>query len=153
MTTTRPSGWIPTFALLLPSDEMSPLDTVLGLARNGGQGTQRYSSTRGMHVQLAFDAARHSRKDNPRLASETLGATIDQGLEAVWVFLIHHADQSGIYPSSRLNAVETTDNDVELEVVVLILVLDLATVWRDLDTFHATFDEACSHFGFVRPDV
>lgn len=132
---------------------MCPLNTVLGLARDGGQGTQRHSSTRGMHVQLALYAACHSRKNDPRLASETFGAAIDQGLQAVGVFIVHHADQSGIYPSSRLNAVETTDNDIELEVVVLVLVLDLATVWRNLDSFYPTFDEACGHLSFVRSDV
>lgn len=106
-----------------------------------------------MHIELALDAACHSRKDNPRLAPETFGAAIDQRLQAVGVLIIHHADQRGIDPSSRLNAVETTDNDVELKIIILVLVLDLATVWRDLDTFYATLDEAASHLGFVRSDV
>lgn len=102
-----------------------------------------------MHIQLALDAACDCGQDDPRLASETLGAAIDQGLQAVGILIINHADQRGVYPSSRFNAVQTTDNDVELKIVILILVLNLATVWRDLDTFDATFDEAGSHLGFV----
>ena len=102
-----------------------------------------------MHIQLALDAAGHSRKDNPRLASEPFSAAVDQGLQRVGVFIIHHADQCSVYPSPRFDAVETADNDVELEVVVLIFVLDLAAVWRNLDSFDATLNEACGHLSFV----
>lgn len=46
-----------TFALLFPSNQMGPLDTVLGLTWDGSQSAQGDSSTRSMHVQLAFDTA------------------------------------------------------------------------------------------------
>jgi hypothetical protein len=102
-----------------------------------------------MHIQLTLDAACHSGKDNPRLASEAFCAAVDQGLQAVEIVPVHHADQSSVDPPSCFDTVQATDNDVELEVVLLVLVLDFAAVWVDLDSFDATFDEACSHFSFV----
>jgi hypothetical protein len=102
-----------------------------------------------MHVQLTLDAACNGGKDDPRLAPEAFGSAVDQGLQAVEVVPIHHTDQSGVDPPSCFDTVQATDNDVELEVVLLVLVLDFAAVWVDLDSFDATFDEACSHFSFV----
>lgn len=106
-----------------------------------------------MHVELTLDAACDGGKDNPRLASETFGAAVDQGLQAVEVVPIHHADQRSVDPSSCFNTVEPADNKVELHVVILVLVLNLAAVWSDLYSSHAAFDEARSHIGFVGSNI
>jgi hypothetical protein len=128
---------------------MGPFDTVLRLTRNGGKCTQRYGGARSMHVQLTLNATCDGGKNDPRLASEPLGAAVDQGLQAVKVVTVDHADQSSVDPSSCFNAVEPTDNKVELHIVILVLVLNLAAVWCNLDSFDAALDEACSHIGFV----
>ncbi|KAG9967186.1 putative NEDD8 activating enzyme, partial [Aureobasidium melanogenum] len=134
-------------------DEMSPLDAVLRLTRDGSQSTQRNSSARSMHIQLAFNTACDGRKDNPGLASETFSTTVDQWLQAVDIILVYHSYQSSIDPSSCFNTVQAANDDVELEVVVLVLVLNLAAVRVDLDSFDAIFDEASSHLGLVFSDI
>ena len=106
-----------------------------------------------MHIELALNTACNGRKDNSGLASETLGTTIDQWLQAVDIFLVYHSDQGSIDPSSCFDTVQTADNNVELEVVVLVLVLNLAAVRVDLDSLDAIFDETSSHLGLVFSDV
>jgi hypothetical protein len=132
---------------------MGPLNAVLGLTRNGSKCTQRHGGTRSMHVELTLDAACDGGKDDPRLASETFGTAVDQGLQAVGVVLIQHANQSSVDPSSRFDAVEPADNKVELHIVILVLVLDLSAVWCDFDSSNAALDEACSHIGFVGSNI
>lgn len=142
-----------TLSLFLPSDEMSPFDAVLRLTRDGSQSAQRNSSAGSMHIQLALNTACDGRKDNPGLASETFGTTIDQWLQAVDIVLVYHSHQSSIDPSSRFDAVQTANDDVELEVVVLVLVLNLAAVRVDLDSLDAILDETSSHLSLVFSDV
>lgn len=87
------------------------------------------------------------------MASEPLGAAVNQGLQAVRIVLIHHADQSSVDPSSCFDAVQTADDDVELQVIVFVLVLNLAAVWVDLDPLDTLFHKTCSNLGFGFSDV
>ena len=45
-----------TLAVLLPGDDVSPFNAVLGLARDGGQSTEGNRGPGSVHVELAFDA-------------------------------------------------------------------------------------------------
>lgn len=58
----------------------------------------------------------------------TFGSTIDEWLQRLAIVLIHHVNQCGVDPSTRLYGVKTTDDDIELHIVRLVLLLDLAKV-------------------------
>jgi len=81
-------------------------------------------------------------------ASLTFSTAINKWLQAFDVVIVYHSDQRRVYPSSGLNTVKSTDNNVELHVIVLIFILDLAYKRRDLDTPHSLLDEPCCCFGF-----
>lgn len=58
----------------------------------------------------------------------TFSAAIDERLQALWVLLVDHVDERGIYPAPSLDGVQAADDKCELQVVVLVLVLNLAKV-------------------------
>lgn len=67
----------------------------------------------------------------------TFSSTINQRLETLWVLGIHHSDQRCVDPATSFNAVQSTDDDLELHVIVFIFILDLANKRGDLDSFHS----------------
>jgi len=85
--------------------------------------------------------------------TRTLSATINERLQASLIIHVHHAHKSRINPPPSFYAVKATDDNVELHVVVLVLVLDLANKGRDFDTFDTLLDELCSGFSFRLADV
>jgi len=122
-----------------------------------------------MHIQLAFDARGHRRIDNTRLSFETctqhkhvasnqpntltFSAAIHKRLQTSLVIHIHHAHKCRIDPPPGFDTVESTDDNVELHVVVLILVLDLANKRCDFDTFDTLLNEPRRGFGFRLANV
>ncbi len=62
---------IPTLALLVPGDDVGPLNTVLRLSRNRRKSAQRDSGPWCVHVELALNAGRHRWQDHLDLAFET----------------------------------------------------------------------------------
>ena len=83
----------------------------------------------------------------------TFSTTIDQWLQALGILHVNHADKSRINPSSGLDAVETADDNLELHIVILVFVLNLAHIWCNLDAFHSLLYESCSNFGLGLPNV
>ena len=71
---------------------------------------------------------RSSLEDGRKGKIHTFGSTINEGLQTLRVVRVNHVHKCGVDPSPRLYGVETTDDEVELHVVVLVLVLDLAKV-------------------------
>lgn len=57
-----------TFTVSFPGDLMGPFNTVLRLARDGRDGTERHLCPGSMHVQLTFDAGCHHRIDDASLS-------------------------------------------------------------------------------------
>lgn len=132
---------------LLPGYDVRPLDAVLRLAGDGGERAERHRGARGVHRQLAFDARREGGQDDTSLALEPFGATVDQRLEGLWVLHVHHVDERGVDPATRLDAVQAADDQLELHVVLLVLVLDLAVVGGDFDSRDAALDERSGNLG------
>ena len=64
----------------------------------------------------------------PGQSDATFRSTVNEWLQTLGVFWVYHVDEGRVNPSPRLNRVKTTDDEVELHVVVLVLVLDLAKV-------------------------
>lgn len=136
------------FAVLFPRDDLGPFDAVFRLAGDGREGAEWYGRSRRMHVELAFDTGGQSREDDTCLPLETFGASVHQRLQRFWVVHVDHADESGVDPAPRLDAVESADDDLELHVEILVLVLDLAVERGDLDIFASFHHAGCSHLGF-----
>lgn len=61
-------------------------------------------------------------------ARHTFRASVDQRLQALRVLLVHQPDQGRAHPPPRVDRIESADDHVELHVVVVVLVLDLAVV-------------------------
>lgn len=110
-------------------------------------GADRESGGLVEHVERAFVARGYRRQDDSSLTLEpydvgqtvnqrfpsrpqelTFGSTVNKRLQRLAVVAIHHAYQCGVDPSPGLYRVKTTDDDIELHVVRLVLVLDLAKV-------------------------
>jgi hypothetical protein len=68
-------------------------------------------------------------------------SSVNERLETLRILRINHPDKSGIDPPPGLDTIQTTYNDLELHVVILVLVLNLADIWRDLDTFDSLLYE------------
>lgn len=101
---------------------------MLGEAGRVGDGADGEGGRRGEHVEAALVAARDGREHDARLALEALGAAVDERLEAVGVVAVDEVDEGGADPPARVDRVEAADDEVELHVVVVVLVLDLAVV-------------------------
>lgn len=110
-----------------------------------GDGADRESGGFVQHVKRAFVARGDSRKDNTRLTLEscasnssrcirdnsqrhTFGAAVNEGLKALRVVGVHEIDEGSVDPSPRFHRVKSTDDEVELQVIVIVLVLYLAKV-------------------------
>ena len=91
--------------------------------------------------------------NNACVAFKSFSSTINQWLHRVRVLLIDHADEGRIDPSPRFDAIQTAYNHGKLHVIVLILVLNLATVRCNLDTFHPLFNKLSGDFCFEFPDI
>jgi len=85
--------------------------------------------------------------------THTLSATVNQRLQASLIIHVHHAHKCRIDPPPGFDAVKSTDDNVKLHVIVLILVLDLANERRDFDTFDTLLDELCSGLSFRLANV
>ena len=96
-------------------------------------------------------SVRRSNQDTQ--ADHTLGASVNEGLEREHIIWVNHLHQRGIDPSSRLNAVQAADDDLELHVVLLVLILYCAVVRCDFDTLHSGLNKSRGHFGLRPPDV
>lgn len=112
---------------------------------------------RGTHVSSAH------RGHQTQMRTLAFSTTINQGFPAVRVFFVHHVHQFGIDPSPSFHRIQTTHNDLELFVIVVIFVLNLPKVTRvivhvscietrpkdrntlrfDSDTRHSVHDEFC----------
>lgn len=71
--------------LLIPGNYVGPFDAMFGLSRDRSNSTERNSGSRGMHVELAFDAGGHGGNDDSRLALKAFGATVDHGYDFIWI--------------------------------------------------------------------
>jgi hypothetical protein len=60
--------------------------------------------------------------------SQTFRSAINEGLQAFWILGVDHVHESGIDPSPCLYRVKTTNNEVELHVVVFALVLNFPII-------------------------
>ena len=58
----------------------------------------------------------------------TFSATVNQWFETLWILRVDEIDECGVDPSTGFNRVQTADDNVELHVIVVILVLNLAKV-------------------------
>lgn len=105
------------------------------------------------HVEAALVARSDGRQDDASLTLEAFGAAVDKRFERVWVLVIDHVDERGVDPPPGLDRIETTDNDVELFVVLFILVLDLAMVGGDLYARHALLNEFGCDVRFGTTDI
>jgi len=81
-------------------------------------------------------------------AKNTFSSAIDQRLQALWIFHVNHSDQGSVNPAASLDAVKAADNDLELHVVVLIFILDLANEGSYFDTLDSLFHKGSSDFSF-----
>lgn len=140
--------------LLLPGNDMRPLDAVLRLSRDRGDGAKRNRGSGGVHVQLAFYARGEGREDDPGLALEALRAAINQRLDAVRVLrFLGNGDQHRVDPSPSLDAVQAADDELELLVELVVKVLDPLVVRRDLNTLDPLLDELGCDLGLVLANV
>lgn len=136
--------------LLVPGDDVGPLDAVFGLPRDGGNGAEGHGGARGVHVELALDARGDGREDDASLALEALGAAVDERLDPVGVFgLLGDGHEHGIDPSARLDAVQAANDELELLVELLVKVLDAVVVRRDGDALDAPLHELGGDLGLV----
>ena len=83
----------------------------------------------------------------------TFCATIYQRLQALWVFFVHHVHKCSVDPSSRLDAIETADYQLELLVVGIVFVLYFAIEWCDLDTFDSLLNKSSGDFCLRLADI
>lgn len=140
--------------LLFPCDDMSPLDTMLWLSRDRCNGAQRNGSAGSVHVELALNTGCHGRKYDSGLALEALSPTINQRLDGVGVFgLLGDRYQHGIDPTACLDAVESTDNKLELLVELLIKILNAVVMGSDGDALDSVLDKLGGDFCFILANV
>jgi hypothetical protein len=83
----------------------------------------------------------------------TFCSPVNERLQTLRILRINHPDKSGIDPPSGLDTIQTTDDDLELHVVILVFVLNLADIRRDLDTLNSLFYECCSDLCLRLADV
>lgn len=140
--------------LLVPGDDVRPLDAVFRLAGDGGNSAERNRGSRRVHVELALDARGDGGEDDARLALEALCAAVDERLDAVRVArLFGHGDEHGVDPAASLDAVEAADDELELAVEGLVKVLDARVVRCDGDALDAVLDKLGRYFGLVLAHV
>lgn len=138
----------------VPSDDVRPLDAVLGLARYRGNGAERDGSARGVHVELALDARCGAGQDDAGLALEALGAAVDERLYPVGVVdLLGNGHEHGVDPAARLDAVQPADDELKLLVEARVKVLDAGVVSGDAHALDALLDEARGNLGLVPAHV
>jgi len=117
-----------------------------------------------MHIQLALDTGSHRRVDHTSLSFETctqhkhvelnqsntptFSATVHKRLQTSLIIHVHHADKCCVDPSPGLDTVKSTDDNVKLHIVILVLVLDLADKGRDPNTLDALLHEPRSSLSF-----
>lgn len=83
----------------------------------------------------------------------TFSSTINKWLQARRVIFIDHRDQRGIDPASSFDAVQSTDDNIKLHVVVFIFVLDLADVGCDIHSLHSLLHKSSGDFSFGLSDI
>jgi hypothetical protein len=105
----------------------------------------------GTHRTLV--ATRNRRQNYPRLSLEPLGTTINQRLHRIRILGIHHLHQRRVDPPPRLDRIQSTDDQLELLVICLVVVLDLAVVRCHFDAGDAVHDECGGDDGFGFSDV
>lgn len=118
--------------------------------RSVGDRADRKSSRGSEHVERALVAGSDRGEDDTGLSLETwqsydvlisfesleskespartFGSTIDERLQTLGVLGIDEVDEGRAHPPARVDRVEPTNDNVELHVVVISLVLDLAEV-------------------------
>lgn len=77
----------------------------------------------------------------------TFSSTVDQRLETLWVLRIHHSDQRCVDPATSFDAIQATDDNLELHVVVFVFILNLANKRCDLDAFHSLLYKGSGNLG------
>ena len=82
------------------------------------------------------------------LGSPTFRAAIHERLHAPDILHIHHTAQLVVDPPARLDAVKPAHNNVELHVIIIVLVLDLAAIRGDGHAAHSLLHEASCDLGF-----
>lgn len=87
--------------------------------------------------------------------AQTFCTSVDQWLEVVHVARIvkRHINELLVDPSSCLYRIKTTHHQRELLVIIIVLVLDLADVGSDLNTFAPLLHESRSCCGFRLPNI
>lgn len=118
-----------------------------------GDRTYRKRCRRGEHVETALVARRDGWQDDTSLSFETyeaegsrirhttgdrwnhlvhagptFSAAIDQRLETFWDLWVDEVDESGAHPPASVDRVQSADDEIELHVVVVIFILNLAMV-------------------------
>ena len=81
------------------------------------------------------------------------GSSINQRLQTLRILIIDQIYQSRVDPSPSFNTVQTTNNNIELHIKLFVLILDLAVVWCDLDSFDSFLDKSGCNFGFRLSNV
>lgn len=83
----------------------------------------------------------------------TFSATINEWLETIGILVINHVDQGCIDPSTGLDAVQTTYDNLELHVEVFVEVLNSTVMGSNLDAFDPSLYESSCHLGFGLPNI
>jgi hypothetical protein len=83
----------------------------------------------------------------------TFSSAVNQRLQTLGVFHVNHSDQGGVNPAASLDAVKAANDDLELHIVVLILILDLADEGSNFDTLNSLFHKGSSDFGLGLADI
>lgn len=86
-------------------------------------------------------------------ATLTFSSTINQWLQTLWILRVDHPNKGGINPASGLDAVQPTDDNLKLHVIVFILILDLAHVRCDIDSLHPLLHKGSSNFSLGLANV
>ena len=82
------------------------------------------------------------------MSKYTFCSAIDERLQTFWILEINHSDQGRVNPSSGFDAIKTTDDDLELHVVIFVFVLNLSYIGSDLNSLDSSFYKGSSNLSF-----
>ena len=82
----------------------------------------------------------------------TFGSAVNEGLKTL-DRAADQADQGGVDPAPRLDAVQAANHELELHVEVVVLVLDLAVMRCDADALDTLLHEGGRHVGLGLADI
>ena len=123
---------------------------MLRKTRSIGDGADGESSRRSQEIESALVASANRRQDDASLTFEacayayqreisrdaspstgyllTLRSTIDERLQTLGVLGVDQIDQCSAHPPPSVDRIEATDDHIELKIVIVVLVLDLAVI-------------------------